>query len=128
MSTLCEQLAGHAQDRGQTIALKGDAETLTYGELYELALGLAGRLRQEGVAPGDRVTYQVANSPLATVLYFGVLVSGAVAVPLNPLLAERDVDRARARLSPRISFNDKSRHQEVGSKQIGVFFIFLHTG
>ena len=60
------------------------AESLTYRELHERALGIACRLKQRGLALGDRAV--VAHSPSLEYVaaFFGCLYAGVVAVPAYP--------------------------------------------
>ena len=48
-------------------------------------------LRAKGVAPGDRVGIMLPTSRYFAVCYYGALRAGAVVVPMNPLLKEREV-------------------------------------
>jgi long-chain acyl-CoA synthetase len=48
-------------------------------------------LRAKGVAPGDRVGVMLPNVPYFPVAYYGALRAGAVVVPMNVLLKEREV-------------------------------------
>lgn len=57
---------------------------LTWAEVEALAAGLAGRLRRQGVLPGDRVGLQADASGEAVVGLHGILRAGAVCVPLDP--------------------------------------------
>jgi long-chain acyl-CoA synthetase len=56
----------------------------TYQELNDLASKTANLLLTLGVKPGDRVGIQLPNSPQFVITYFGILRSGAIAVPINP--------------------------------------------
>lgn len=58
-------------------------EAVTYRELEERANQVANALHGRGLGPGDRVGLYVPNSATFVEVYFGVLKSGAVAVPLN---------------------------------------------
>ena len=48
-------------------------------------------LRAKGVEPGDRVGIMLPNVPYFAVCYYGALRAGAVVVPMNVLLKEREV-------------------------------------
>jgi long-chain acyl-CoA synthetase len=76
--------------RGKT-ALKLDEGELSYHALDAASARVAGLLRQRGVEPGDRVGLMLPNVPEFAVVYFGILRAGAVAVPMNVLLKEREV-------------------------------------
>jgi long-chain acyl-CoA synthetase len=57
--------------------------SLSYRDVHEIASRTAGFLRDQGVAKGDRVMVLAPNSPDWICLFWGVLLRGAVLVPLN---------------------------------------------
>ncbi len=60
----------------------------TYGELAGRCDRLAGALRDElGVEPGDRVAWLCGNTGELLEAYYGVLLAGAILLPLNIRLA-----------------------------------------
>jgi long-chain acyl-CoA synthetase len=75
----------------RTALLSGDNE-LTYAELDAASARVAGMLRARGVEAGDRVGVMLPNVPEFAMAYYGVLRIGAVVVPMNPLLKEREVE------------------------------------
>ena len=72
-------------------ALRLDDHTLTFTELSEAAARVASLLKQRGIQPGDRVGLVLPNVPAFPILFYGALHAGAVVVPMNPLLSEREV-------------------------------------
>ncbi len=64
---------------------------VSYRELSDLSLKMANFLAQSGVAPGDRVLIWGPNSSWWAVAYWGIIMRGAVAVPVDFMS-----DRARA--------------------------------
>lgn len=82
-------LARNARDYGDDIALierrpeEGQRRTLTWQEFDELANRTANALRCRGIGRGDRVALLMYNCVEWLPIYFGILRSGAVAVPLN---------------------------------------------
>jgi long-chain acyl-CoA synthetase len=79
-------VAGEAASRVAIMHRTGDSvREYTYGELYRGCLAVAGWLRAQGVAKGDRVAILLENGPEWPLSYFGVLMAGAVAVPLDPV-------------------------------------------
>ena len=56
---------------------------VSYGELHALALKMANLLAQSGVSPGDRVLLWGPNSSWWGVAYWGIVIRGAVAVPVD---------------------------------------------
>ena len=83
------QLAGvirEAADRTALIYREGDAvREFTYGQVYRHSLAVAGWLQAQGVEKGDRVAILLENRPQWPISYFGTLLAGAVAVPLDPV-------------------------------------------
>ena len=59
---------------------------VSYKELRSRAHAVALKLQQAGVQVGDRVYLSGANHPDWSICYFGILVAGAVAVPLDVAL------------------------------------------
>jgi long-chain acyl-CoA synthetase len=72
-------------------AIRLDDTILTYAALEDRSARMAGLLADHGVRAGDRVAIMLPNVPEFAVTYYGVLRAGAVAVPMNPLLKEREV-------------------------------------
>jgi long-chain acyl-CoA synthetase len=66
---------------------------VSYGEVSELSLKMANLLKQKGVGPGDRVLIWGPNSSWWGVAYWGIILAGAVAVPVDFMS-----DRARAEM------------------------------
>src|SRR5436190_8580208 len=78
--------------RADAIAIRHDDRTLTYNELDDAAAQAAAYLKAHCVEPGDRVGLKAANVPEFAVAYYGALRAGAVVVPMNPLLKDREVE------------------------------------
>jgi long-chain acyl-CoA synthetase len=77
---LLEETAQHHADRVAVIFQK---ESITFGQLNDLASRLAAYCVDRGVEPGDRVAMLCENSLAAVVAYFGILKAGGVVVSLN---------------------------------------------
>ena len=92
MSNLAGNLVLTAREYGDRPAVKLEEYVLSYGQLYRRASAVAGDLRAQGVLPGDRVGLVLPNVPAYPVLFYGALLAGAVAVPMNPLLTAREVE------------------------------------
>ncbi|MBL1375661.1 AMP-binding protein, partial [Acinetobacter baumannii] len=92
MSNLAANLVVTAHEYGDRPAVQLDEHVLTYEQLYEQASAVAGDLRARGVHPGDRVGLVLPNVPAYPVVFYGALLAGAVAVPMNPLLSAREIE------------------------------------
>jgi long-chain acyl-CoA synthetase len=73
------------------VALRLGEATLTYRELDDASARVAALLAAHSVGAGDRVGVMLPNVPEFAAVYYGVLRTGAVVVPLNPLLKAREV-------------------------------------
>jgi len=67
------------------------APNITYNMLASRVSFFAQVLKDKGVRPGDRVALISENRPEFTYAYFAILTVGAVVVPVNVLLATREV-------------------------------------
>jgi long-chain acyl-CoA synthetase len=97
---LAQLLADRAADHPDRPALLYDGAAVTYGELDRAAAGVAAGLRARGVRAGDRVALRLPNSPEYVAALLGILRTGAVAVPLNVLLAAPEVEERLAASTP----------------------------
>src|SRR4051812_41970996 len=91
MTNFAHELAAAVADDPDRPAIKLDDLVLSYGQLDAGVQRAAGLLHARGVEPGDRVGMQLPNVPYFPVVYFGALRLGAVVVPMNPLLKDREV-------------------------------------
>jgi len=73
-------------------AVSDDRSSRTYRELAERVARLAGGLRAEGLAPGDRVLLSLENCGEFLELLFGCWTAGLCAVPANARLHPREVE------------------------------------
>ena len=87
--TLIDVLRWHAEtDPGRVdIVLRLDdagERRITYGELWARAGGVAAGLRARGIARGESVALMLRTEPGFFAAFFGVLLAGAVPVPIYP--------------------------------------------
>ncbi len=83
---LALSLAAAAAGRPDRPAVTHGGVAVTVGELEARSARAAALLAARGVGRGDRVAIQLPNVPAFADFYFAVLRSGAVVVPVNPLL------------------------------------------
>jgi long-chain acyl-CoA synthetase len=88
---LALNLTSTALAAGQRPALRLDDVALSYAELDDATARVAGLLRERGVRAGDRVGIMLPNVPYFAFAYYGALRAGAVVVPMNVLLKQREV-------------------------------------
>ncbi|MFT0475969.1 amino acid adenylation domain-containing protein [Pseudomonas antarctica] len=78
-----ERVADRARENPEAVAVKFDAQTLTYGELDAQANRLAHALIARGVGPEVRVAIAMPRSAEIMVAFLAVMKSGGVYVPLD---------------------------------------------
>jgi long-chain acyl-CoA synthetase len=90
---------------------------VSYGELRHLALKMANLLAQNGVAAGDRVLIWGPNSSWWGVAYWGIIIRGAIAVPVDFMsdLARADGIRSLTNAKLLLQSRYKSERMTVGT-------------
>jgi len=88
LAVVLEHTARELPDR--TALVLGDIR-MSYAQVDASANQIAAALVVHGIEPGDRVALSCPNLPSFPVVYFGILKAGAVVVPLNVLLTDREI-------------------------------------
>jgi len=78
------------------------ADRFTYGEFGERCERLAAGLLSLGVKPGDRVAYLSFNNHQLLEGYFGVLLAGAMVMPINVRLTPSELTAIIQHAEPRV--------------------------
>jgi len=81
-----------------------ESNKLTYHELYAAASAISKHLEQKNIKPGDRVVLLYENSINFYIAYFGILQTGAIVVPVNTFLHEKELTHIIADATPKIIF------------------------
>ena len=76
-------LENSAKNHPDKVAFVQEDQRITYRQINAMANRLAACLLDRGIAPGDRIVTLLKNSIEYVVSYYGMLKTGAVAVPLN---------------------------------------------
>ncbi len=80
-----------ASQYGEKTAIILDDFHMSYAELGAAARKVANILTDRGIGRGDKVAVMVPNVPHFPILYYGILHTGAVVVPLNCLLTSPEI-------------------------------------
>lgn len=83
------------------IAVRQGERRLRYDELDAWADRVAGRLRRDGIGPGDRVAVAYERSPEMLVAMLAVFKAGAAYVPLDPSHPPQRLATVLGEISPR---------------------------
>ena len=93
--------------------LVNDDETLTFGEVYERAAGLAARMHEAGIRPGDRVALCMRNYPEWIVTFMACTGAGIICVPLNSWWKGEEILFALQDCGAKMLFADGERLAEL---------------
>jgi amino acid adenylation domain-containing protein len=114
---LFEAQAGRTPD---AVAVVGDGEALTYGELNARANRLAHHLRETGVGPDVRVGVCVERSPEMVVGLLAVLKAGGAYVPLDPEYPEGRLRYMLADSEPAVLLTQASLSERFAGMRVPV--------
>ncbi|HEY9724782.1 MAG TPA: fatty acyl-AMP ligase [Oscillatoriaceae cyanobacterium] len=104
LPALLETRAGTHGDRTfVTLITEEGEQALGHRALLEGARAVAGALQARGVKPGDRVALVLPTGRAFLECFFGILMAGAIAVPLYPPARTRGLAEYRARLARLLS-------------------------
>jgi fatty-acyl-CoA synthase len=81
----------HAREKANEVATRFEGRSQTWPELAERTRRLAGWLRAAGVGPGDRVATALGNRPEFIEIMIATSRLGAITVPMNFRLTEREI-------------------------------------
>lgn len=91
-----EPLFGILQDSAKKhpdwVALSYHGKKITYRELDDLSNRFANGLLSLGITKGSKVAIVLPNLPQYVFCFFGILKSGAIVVPCNPLYKEKEIE------------------------------------
>src|SRR6266481_8073934 len=90
-------------------------EKLTYTELYASALFWSHTLAGRSVVPGDRVLLWGPNSAEWVACFWGILLRGAVVVPMDSTASSDFVERAIKDASVKLILRDRQQTEPPGA-------------
>jgi long-chain acyl-CoA synthetase len=95
-------------DRGiAVVSMQGIRRRMaTYGETARLAGRFAAFLEHRGIGPGDRVVLWAENSAEWVAAFYGIMLRGAMAVPLDAFGSEEFAKRVAADVMPKLVVGD----------------------
>jgi long-chain acyl-CoA synthetase len=86
---------------------------VSYREFHALALKMANLLAQNGVEPGDRVLIWGPNSSWWAVAYWGIIIRGAVAVPVDFMSDLARAESIRALTGAKVVLQSRFKPERV---------------
>ncbi len=91
--TLLDVISETVRQRPEHTALIFKGRRLSYLELEKLSDAFANALVELGVKRGDRIALILPNSPQSIITQLGTWKAGGIAVPINPLYTEPELER-----------------------------------
>ena len=130
MSNFATELETAAAEDPERIAIKLDDLEINYAALNGASATVAGFLRERGVAAGDRVGLLMPNVPYFPIIYFAALRLGAIVVPLNPLLRDREIEYHLSDSGSKIllGWNGFDDSAEPGASAAGAEYVSVAPG
>ncbi len=89
---LASIISHHARLAPEKEAIVWENVRLTYGELDKLSNRVANALIEMGIGHGDKVALNCTNLPYFPVVYYGIMKTGAVVVPICVLFTPREIE------------------------------------
>jgi 2-aminobenzoate-CoA ligase len=105
--------ANLALGRGSSPAIHFADSVITYQQLADTVMAMAGSLRDRGVRPGDCVILRLLNRPHFVAAFLAVLRLGGVVVPTPPLLRQREISAIIESADPLWVISEKDLWSEV---------------
>ena len=90
-STIHETLTATAKQYPNNPAYYFQGSMLTFQDIDLLSNQLANALIDLGVKEGDRVAFMLPNVPQSPLALFGILKTGAIVTPINPLFKQHEL-------------------------------------
>lgn len=102
-ATLLDMLAHHVETRpdGEAV-VELNKGRLTYRQLWDTAARVAGGLKADGLQPGDRVALRYLAGLNWALAFWGTVMAGGVAVPVNTRSAGPEVEFVLADAGARV--------------------------
>lgn len=91
MLNLAVLLDDSARERPQRTAISCEGTRLSYAELNAASNQVANGLVQAGIRKGDTLGISCNNIPYFPIVYYGILKTGAVVMPMNILYKSREI-------------------------------------
>jgi long-chain acyl-CoA synthetase len=119
LASLVEEFRHHA-DETAVVAHRGIRRyRTTYGELAQLAGRFSAELERRSIAPGERIVLWGANSAEWISAFFGCLLRGVIAVPLDAAGSPEFASRVVQDVAPKLLVGDPNLiHHLTGAGEI----------
>lgn len=104
--TVVDRLNELVAEKPQALCCQLGEYSQTYESMHRRAVEIAGSIAALGIEPGSRVATLAPNRAEVLELFFGMAVSGAIQVPLNPFLKGSFLQHQLVDAAPTAIFTD----------------------
>jgi long-chain acyl-CoA synthetase len=126
--TLIARFRQHGPRSAIVAVARGGTTTVTYTELAARISGIAHDLRAGGIGPGNRVALLGPNSAEWIAAYFGIVATGAAAVPLDPQSTLESTAAALAHAAPEAMFTTRVQRAALATEGVLRFWLLDAAG
>lgn len=116
---LASYLAAQAQTFPDKVAIVCGETRVTFRQLDEDSNRIATALRRSGIAVGDRVAMCLPNCCEFIMIFFAIVKSGALAMPINVRLSTNEISTIFADASPAAVFFGEGEREAVDKISAG---------
>ena len=122
LASLVEEFRQHSAETA-VVSYRGNRRyPTTYGELAEHAGRFAAELERRGITPGERIVLWGENSAEWIGVFFGCLLRGVIAVPLDAAGSSNFANRVVKDVSPKLIVDDRGLLASIESDIPRLFF------
>lgn len=115
---LHELIVRIARQQPDRPAVVWPGNTLTYRQLDERSAGLAQRIREAGVEPGEAVGVCCDRGPATAIAFLATLRAGCVYAPLNPAYPDERIHSILELAQPKIVLVDNAQANRIRALEI----------
>jgi long-chain acyl-CoA synthetase len=113
-----EHFEAHRKERAYRQRAGYRWESFTYGEIMKMALAFAGEMRTRGIQKGDRVMLWGENSAEWVAAFFGCVVSGVVAVPMDDGASADFAARVAGQVQAKLCAGSRNNLEKLGGNAV----------
>src|ERR1035441_5162195 len=106
LATLLDDFRRHGREVAVVRYQGNRRRVTTYGEIARLAGRFAALLVQRGIGPGDRVLLWAENSAEWIAAFYGCMLRGVLAVPLDAIGTADFAARVATDVAPKLAVGD----------------------
>ena len=113
MFILDKEFEAISQKYSQKTAIYSSDGNWTYQELYQASKALSLFLYSQGIRKGDRVAIVLENGPKWPVVYFGLMMAGAICVPIDTQCTSFEIENLLKDSEAKLVFTSSELKEKI---------------